>query len=92
MSYSVGSKIRKGMIATSDGDVIANLRAAGGIPLLASNTPEYCVSWESFNYLTGRTLNPHNLRRTPGGSSGGEVINALITVYNLVHNKFIVFL
>lgn len=83
MSYSVGSLIRKGKKATSDGDVIANLRAAGGIPLLASNTPEYCVSWETFNFVTGRTLNPHNLRRTPGGSSGGEVIKSYIYTYEL---------
>lgn len=73
MTYCVGSLIRKDLKASSDGDVIVNLRAAGAIPLLASNTPEYCVSWESFNFVNGRTLNPHNLRRTPGGSSGGEV-------------------
>lgn len=45
---------------------------AGAIPLLVSNTPEYCYSWESFNLVTGRTLNPYDQRRTPGGSSGGE--------------------
>lgn len=37
-----------------------------------SNTPEYCYSWESFNLVTGRTLNPYDQRRTCGGSSGGE--------------------
>lgn len=48
------------------------MRAAGAIPLLVSNTPEFCTSWESNNYITGRTLNPHDSRRTAGGSSGGE--------------------
>lgn len=73
MSYSVGSAPRKGIKATEDGVTVSYLRAAGGIPLLVSNTPEYCTSWESANHITGRSLNPYDTRRTPGGSSGGEV-------------------
>lgn len=73
MSYSVGSLTRQGIRSTEDGLVVENLRAAGGIPLLVSNTPEFCTSWESHNKITGRTLNPHDTRRTAGGSSGGEV-------------------
>lgn len=63
---------RRGTRASVDGAAVANLRAAGAIPLLVSNTPEFCTSWESDNLLSGRTLNPHDARRTAGGSSGGE--------------------
>ncbi|XP_052866207.1 fatty-acid amide hydrolase 2-B-like [Anopheles cruzii] len=67
-----GSLARKGLKATADGEAVAHLRTAGCIPLLVSNTPEYCLNWESYNHITGRTLNPHDSRRTAGGSSGGE--------------------
>lgn len=67
-----GSLPRRSVRATADGEAVANLRAAGCIPLLVSNTPEYCLSWESYNHVTGRTLNPYDPRRTAGGSSGGE--------------------
>lgn len=61
------------MKAEEDGTTVANVRAAGGIPLLVSNTPEYCTCWETNNKITGRSLNPYDTRRTTGDSSGGEV-------------------
>lgn len=73
MSYAVGSVQRKGIKATEDGETVALLKSAGGIPLLVSNTPEFCTSWESTNLLTGRTKNPYDTRHSSGGSSGGEV-------------------
>lgn len=73
MTFSVGSTTRKGFIAQEDGETVALLKAAGGIPLLVSNTPEFCTSWETNNQISGRTLNPFDARCTPGGSSGGEV-------------------
>lgn len=77
MSYCVGSVKRKGLRATEDGETVALLKAAGGIPLLVSNTPEYCTSWESSNKIIGRSLNPYDTRRSSGGSSGGEVCHLL---------------
>lgn len=59
--------------AEKDADVVARIRKAGGIPLLVSNTPELCMWWHTYNTLTGSTRNPYDTRRTPGGSSGGEV-------------------
>ncbi|XP_055587613.1 fatty-acid amide hydrolase 2-B-like [Uranotaenia lowii] len=70
--FTGGSLPRAGIKASCDGEAVALLRAAGCIPLLVSNTPEYCLSWESYNHITGRTLNPYDNRRTAGGSSGGE--------------------
>lgn len=37
-----------------------------------TNVPELALWWESSNKLFGRTNNPYDIRRTPGGSSGGE--------------------
>ncbi|XP_031633362.1 fatty-acid amide hydrolase 2-A-like [Contarinia nasturtii] len=72
MSYSVGSLHRKGIKASEDGETVALLKSAGAIPLLVSNTPEFCTSWESSNLVTGRSLNPYDTRHSSGGSSGGE--------------------
>lgn len=85
MSICVGALKRKGLKATEDADCVALLRSAGAIPLLVSNTPEYCMSWETSNHVTGRTLNPHDSRRTAGGSSGGEgaLIGAGASVFGI---------
>ncbi|XP_017103387.2 fatty-acid amide hydrolase 2 [Drosophila bipectinata] len=78
LSYSVGSLIRKDMKAPQDGDVVELVRAAGGIPLLVSANPEFCMSFETSNNIHGRCLNPYDLRRTTAGSSGGEAaLNAV---------------
>lgn len=67
-----GSPIFRGRIPEADATSIARLKAAGGILLAKTNLPEFSYSTESDNLLTGRTNNPWNLDRTPGGSSGGE--------------------
>lgn len=74
MSNSAGVKWPTPKIAFEDADVIKRTRLAGGIPLLVSNTPELCMCWETYNNVIGTTKNPYDTRRTPGGSSGGEVI------------------
>src|SRR5205807_3040752 len=48
------------------------LREAGAIILGVTNTPELLMAWETDNVLYGRTNNPWDFSRTPGGSSGGE--------------------
>jgi Asp-tRNA(Asn)/Glu-tRNA(Gln) amidotransferase A subunit family amidase len=72
LSYGTATKARIGVKAEKDALVVEKLRAVGAIPLLVSTTPEYCLSWECNNLVYGRTMNPHNLSRTSGGSSGGE--------------------
>ncbi len=54
-----------------DATVVARLKAAGGILLGKTNTPEFTWSNETDNDVYGRTSNPYDLSRTPGGSSGG---------------------
>ena len=45
---------------------------AGGIPIAKTNLPDLLFSFETDNLIYGRTNNPYDLTRTPGGSSGGE--------------------
>ena len=68
----LGSPIFKGRIPDTDATGIARMKKAGGILLAKTNLPEFSYWIESDNLLSGRTLNPWNLDRTPGGSSGGE--------------------
>jgi hypothetical protein len=49
------------------------MRDSGAIPLVGTNTPELCMMIETYNKINGTTNNPYDLRRTPSGSSGGEV-------------------
>jgi amidase len=59
-------------IATSDSSVVRRLREAGAIVVAKTNVPECSSDAETDNALFGRTDNPHDHARTPGGSSGGE--------------------
>jgi aspartyl-tRNA(Asn)/glutamyl-tRNA(Gln) amidotransferase subunit A len=67
-----GSKLFAGNIPDKDATAVARFKVAGGIPLIKTNLPEFSAWTESDNLVTGRTNNPWNLERTPGGSSGGE--------------------
>jgi aspartyl-tRNA(Asn)/glutamyl-tRNA(Gln) amidotransferase subunit A len=67
-----GSKLFAGNIPDKDATAVARFKAAGGIPLMKTNLLEFSGWTESDNLVTGRTNNPWNLERTPGGSSGGE--------------------
>ncbi len=58
--------------AAEDGPLVKRLRDAGAIILGKTNTSQLLIYIESDNELYGRTNNPWNLDRTPGGSSGGE--------------------
>jgi amidase len=58
-------------VPTTDATVVTRLKAAGGILLGKTNTPEFTWSDETDNDVFGRTSNPYDLERTPGGSSGG---------------------
>jgi len=58
-------------VPTEDATIVARLRAAGAILLGKTNTPEFTWSDETDNLVYGRTSNPYDLTRTPGGSSGG---------------------
>jgi amidase len=58
-------------VPVADAPVVARLRAAGAIILGKTNTPRLATGGQTMNDLFGRTDNPWNPARTPGGSSGG---------------------
>jgi len=58
-------------IPAQDGTVAARLRAAGAVLLGKTNVPPLLLDIQTDNALFGRTNNPWNPARTPGGSSGG---------------------
>jgi aspartyl-tRNA(Asn)/glutamyl-tRNA(Gln) amidotransferase subunit A len=67
-----GSPIFRGRVPDADATSVARMKKAGGILLAKTNLPEFSYWIESDNLLSGRSNNPWDLDRTPGGSSGGE--------------------
>jgi amidase len=68
----IGSRLHESEVPCKDAVVVARLRAAGALILGTTNCPEFLMAYETANLLHGRTRNPWDLERTPGGSSGGE--------------------
>ena len=58
-------------VPTVDALGVARLRRAGAIIFGKTNTPMYAGDWQTYNDVYGRSNNPWDLSRTPGGSSGG---------------------
>src|ERR1700739_3584096 len=71
LACSGGSPVLRA-VAHVDATAVARLRAHGAIVLGLTNVPEMGRGGESNNNLYGRTNNPYDLSRTPGGSSGGS--------------------
>ena len=61
-----GTVLHAGRRPTEDATVVSLLRAAGAVILGKTVTAELAV------YAPGKTTNPHDARRTPGGSSSGS--------------------
>lgn len=59
-------------IAPRDSELVRRLKAAGAIIIGKTNVPVDLSDWQSFNPVYGRTTNPHDPERSPGGSSGGS--------------------
>jgi amidase len=62
---------RRQTIADADARIVARVRAAGAVLLGKTNVPPYAADWQAANPLFGRSNNPWDLTRTPGGSTGG---------------------
>lgn len=68
----IGLSHLKGEIAEETGSLVQRLQRAGAVLLGKTNVPQLMLWHECDNPVYGRTNNPWNLERTPGGSSGGE--------------------
>lgn len=66
-----GTMGRRNFIPDRDATVVKRLKAAGAILIGKTNTPEFTLSFETYNKIHGFTNNPYDLKRSPGGSSGG---------------------
>ncbi|XP_044800989.1 vitamin D3 hydroxylase-associated protein isoform X2 [Bubalus bubalis] len=58
--------------AAKDGVIVKVLKAQGAIPFVKTNISQTLLSFDCSNPIYGQTLNPENLKKTSGGSSGGE--------------------
>jgi aspartyl-tRNA(Asn)/glutamyl-tRNA(Gln) amidotransferase subunit A len=72
MVTSFGSTIYKDHIAAEDSVQVKRLKRAGAIVVGKTNIPEFGFTFFTTNRIYGVTRNPWDLKRTPGGSSGGS--------------------
>jgi amidase len=80
-----GSRVEADCVPTEDATAVARLRAAGAIIVGKTNCSELALDYTSENLVFGRTNNPHDLSRSPGGSSGGcaAAVAACLTAASL---------
>jgi amidase len=66
-----GSTIFRDFMPSEDSVLVERLRRAGVIPIGKTNVSEFGMGSHTYNEVYGTTLNPYNLTKTAGGSSGG---------------------
>ncbi len=71
---TIGSPIYADNVPAEDALIVERLKAAGAITLGKTNTPEFAAGSQTFNKVFGATLNPWDLDKTCGGSSGGAAV------------------
>lgn len=69
---TAGAPELAGHLPHRDADAVSRLRAAGAVIFGKTNTPPFAVDFQTINPLFGRTNNPWDQTRTPGGSAGGS--------------------
>ena len=69
-----GWTFRADAIPERDATVVERLLAADAIPIGRGNMPPKGLRWDTDNELFGRTYNPWDRSRVPGGSSGGDAV------------------
>ena len=66
-----GSPLFRDNVPNVDALIVKRVRAAGAVMLGKTNTPEFGAGSNTFNPVFGATVNPYDLAKTVGGSSGG---------------------
>ena len=71
MVTTAGSLSMAGFVPEKDAFITKRLKQAGAVILAKTNLHEFAIWGETISSVLGQTLNPYDLTRTPGGSSGG---------------------
>lgn len=71
MPTTAGSKSLEGFIANEEASIVKLMKEAGALIIAKTNLHEFAIWGETISSIQGQTLNPYDLTRTPGGSSGG---------------------
>lgn len=66
-----GNTAMRNSVPPADAFAVDKMRKAGALILAKSNLQEFARGGNSISSLGGQVLNPYDLTRTPGGSSGG---------------------
>jgi amidase len=69
--FTQGSPIYKDRMPLEDTIVVERLRAAGALPIGKTNVPEFGMGSHTYNKVYGTTVNPYDVTKSAGGSSGG---------------------
>ena len=69
-----GSLIFKDYVPKHDALLVERIKKAGAIAIGKTNTPEFGAGSQTFNNVFGATLNPYDITKTCGGSSGGAAV------------------
>ena len=72
--FTRGSRIFAHDMPSEDSVFVERLRMAGAIPIGKTNIPEFAMGSHTYNALFGTTLNPYDLTKSAGGSSGGAAV------------------
>lgn len=67
-----GSEVFADYQPTTDATLVEKLREAGAVILAKSNLPDWATSWFGYSSVNGRTKNPYDLERDPGGCQVAE--------------------
>jgi amidase len=68
---TLGSPLMQDFVPQEDGLMVQRMKAAGCIVIGKTNVPEFGLGSNTFNEVFGATLNPYDVTKTAGGSSGG---------------------
>lgn len=69
---TLGLSVNEGVPAEYDSVVVQVLKLQGAVPFVHTNVPQSMFSYDCSNPLFGKTTNPWDPSKSPGGSSGGE--------------------
>ncbi len=69
-----GSPIYRDFVPEQSALIVERVQGAGAITIGKTNTPEFGAGSQTYNEVFGETLNPYDLTKTCGGSSGGAAV------------------